>query len=397
MANADAYIILPNGNEYDVMSGDLFFPYIGNFSAHLLLSNADVAPTGKVRLVWLKSEFVCYVLKSGINDGRVSCLLVGGNGGLWQSVVPKMYDYTIRVSLPLTETLSSAGESLSSLSTQSVISQQLTSWPRTQGRCDEQISLLADQAGAIWRVRQDGTIFFGTDSWLPVNEFEYDLQWRDPTWSSATIISQSIGILPGQSFPKKDESFPGKKVAAAQYEITEEMTHATFWFADDNGVEIDDQLHAGLAVFVKQTMRYVDFYAEYPARVVLQRNDGTLDVIPDSRRLPPITSVPVRVPVPGTKIKVNPEDRVTVLFEGGDPTKYSAQLYPSGNGGRLLARKGGKVNVGELMFTAVANGVLTGTYTDGDGNVQGFSLNTPIPLSGKIIDGWTRWEVGNES
>jgi len=45
--------------------------------------------------------------------------------------------------------------------------------------------------------------------------------------------------------------------------------------------------------------------------------------------------------------------------------------------------------VGTLVFTAVANGVITGTFTPptGMGIVQNFALGVPITLVGKIADG----------
>lgn len=393
---ADVYLQLSDGTQLGVMDGDLLCPYYGNFSAHLVLSDANAAPTGKVTLVWFGTSFSGYSIRSGDNEGRYSCLVVGGNGGFWKTVPSKMYDYRVKANLPLTEILSSVGEKLSSKSTPSILTRELVNWPRLTQRCDECLNVITDQIGAIWRVLPDGTVFVGTDSWKSAPAFDHSLQWRDPTWSSATFITQSVGILPGQRWPTNTLPISNKKVSCVKYQISPDNFYMTAWFADEDGAFIDDPLHAGLVVFVKQTMRYVDFYAEYPAQVVLQRNDGTLDVTPESPKLPPMTSVPVRVPVSGTKIKVNGGDKVTILFENGDPTKYSAQLYQAGSGGRFLARKDGAVDVGTLKITAVAMGAITGDYTDGFGTVTPFSINTPIPLKGKITDGWSRWEVTSE-
>lgn len=395
---ADVYLQLSDGTQLGVMDGDLLCPYYGNFSAHLVLADASAAPTGAVTLVWFGTSFSGYSIRSGDNEGRYSCLVVGGNGGFWKTVPSKMYDYRVKANLPLTEILSSVGERLSSKSTPSILAKELVNWPRLTQRCDECLNVITDQIGAVWRVLPDGSVFVGTDSWTNAPDFDYSLQWRDPTWSSATFIMQSVGILPGQRWPAGTLPISNKKVSCVRYQISPSDFYTTVWFADDNGVEIDDPLHAGLVTFVKQTMRYVDFYAEYPAQVVLQRNDGTLDVTPESPKLPPMTSVPVRVPVSGTKIKVNGGDKVNILFENGDPTKYSAQLYVAGSGGRLLARKDGEVNGGTVQLNVVGMVTIGGTYTDGFGTVNTLPPSTSVTFSikGKILDGWTRWEVTNE-
>jgi hypothetical protein len=184
-----------------------------------------------------------------------------------------------------------------------------------------------------------------------------------------------------------------------QYEITDEQSLLTCWFADEdaNPTTLDDPLRSGFEVFIKQTMRYVDFYKSYSAKVVMQRSDGTLDVIPDDKTLPPLTSVPVNPPVGGTNINVKNNEYCTVEFKNGDPTQYYVSSFIGGAGGARLALKDGEVDCGTMTITAVANGVFTGTYVDGFGATTTIALNTAIPIKGKIKKGWTRWEVTNES
>lgn len=398
MSKSDVYLQLANGNTLSVMEGDLLLPFIGNWSAHLVLAEGDAAPTGLGKVVWLGDESTSYIIRSGENEGRFSVLAVGGQGGFWKTVPSKMYDYRLKLSLPLTEMLSSVGESLSSKSSIATTSLELSNWVRTTSRCDELLSKLTDQAKAIWRVLPDGTVFVGVDTWPTAPNFEYSLQWQDPTWSSATFIVTSLSLRPGQRFPISTLPISNRKVSCVRYEISPTVTRMTVWFADESFE--DDPLHAGLATFVKQTMRYVDFYAQYPAEVLLQRSDGTLDVIPDSKYLPPMTSVPVNVPVGGTKIKVMAGERVRILFSEGDPTKYSAQLYDSGSGGRLLVRQGGEVDGGSVTLSVAGMGVtIGGSYTDGFGNTTNLPPSTSVTfnIKGNNKDGWPRWEVGNES
>jgi len=64
----------------------------------------------------------------------------------------------------------------------------------------------------------------------------------------------------------------------------------------------------------------------FPARVVVQRDDGTLDVDPDDPRLPGMTSLPIRG-LPGVTVRVRPDARVLVTFENGDPRLPIATLF----------------------------------------------------------------------
>lgn len=77
-----------------------------------------------------------------------------------------------------------------------------------------------------------------------------------------------------------------------------------------------------------------DFHALYPATVVSQAADGTIDVKIDStlvaRRLAGTTGLRIRNGIPGLKIVVPKGARVRVGFEGGDPAQPYAALWDSG-------------------------------------------------------------------
>lgn len=399
---SDVFFKDASNNEYPVMDGDLLLSYYGNWSASLMLSRADQVPSGKVTLSWFGAVFQGHIIRSGENEGRVSCMIAGGGGGLSKKVPAKMYDYSLQLQLPLREILASVGETLSSTSTQSILTKQLQNWTRMNQDADELINSLSDQVKAVWRILPDGSLFIGNDTWTTQDAFDYTLISQDPVCSFAKLSVTSVDLMPGKRFPidRQHPDISNRKIACAQYIVTPTNSRATVWFADEDGPVIDDPLHAGLTALVKQTMRYVDYHPAYSAKVILQRANGTLDVAPDDSRLPPMTSVPVRVPVPGMKIKVDAGSRVVILFENGDPTRYSAHLYESGSGGKKIARVDDEVDCGKLIFTAVANGVLTGTYTPPSASSAPpnlpipFSLGVEISLKGIITTGWPQLEVG---
>ncbi len=103
-----------------------------------------------------------------------------------------------------------------------------------------------------------------------------------------------------------------------------------------------------------------DALAAYPARVETQHADGTLDVVPDLKRVPPMTNVPIRYGVPGVRAKVAKNARVLVEFAGGDLERPIATVWESASvteltvaadkvrladGDRPLAREGDSVVV----------------------------------------------------
>lgn len=84
-----------------------------------------------------------------------------------------------------------------------------------------------------------------------------------------------------------------------------------------------------LLTIIRAVMGHAMYWGQYPARIVTQRENGTLDVIPDDQRMPPMTEVPIRYGVPGIAVKVD-SGRVLVSFENGDPRYPVATLWDGG-------------------------------------------------------------------
>ena len=396
---SDVFMQDSSGLEYPVMEGDLLLPYYGNWSACVSFASADAIPSGKVTLSWLGTKFSGHVLRSGENEGRVSCMIAGGTGGLAKTVPAKMYDYNLKLELPVKEILSAVSETLSASSTQSVLARELTNWTRMEKEAAMLLSHLTDQVKAAWRVLPDGSVFLGTDTWQDTDTFDYTLLFQDPVLLMAQLAVSEAALFPGKRFPKSNEytSLSQKKIACVRYAIAPSRSSVTAWMVEEDGLTIDDPLHAAMVAITKQTMRAVDYHKSYTAKVLLQRSNGTLDVVPDDVRLPPMTSVPIRVPVPGMKVII-PGDvkdaRCTIVFEDGDPTRYAAHLFDAGAGGKKIARVDDRVDCGSLTLVVSPMGVLSGTYLDGIGSPPvTITPGKPFELIGKITTGWRRLEV----
>jgi hypothetical protein len=91
-----------------------------------------------------------------------------------------------------------------------------------------------------------------------------------------------------------------------------------------------DRLKANLIELVRVAFPGIDYQALYPARVVAQNVDGTLELQPDSARLPGLSHIPIRLGIPGASVKVSAGARVLVGFAGGSPAAPIATLWEAG-------------------------------------------------------------------
>ena len=86
--------------------------------------------------------------------------------------------------------------------------------------------------------------------------------------------------------------------------------------------------------------RRLDHLALYPAVVVQQRADGTLDLSPEDARVPSCQGVPIRLGIPGVTVTVPTGGRVLLGYANGDPSRPYASLWESGSVTRITINDG---------------------------------------------------------
>lgn len=74
-----------------------------------------------------------------------------------------------------------------------------------------------------------------------------------------------------------------------------------------------------------------DYHALHPTTVLKDHGDMHLDLKPDKEELPSLVRVPLRLFLPGCKVKVRPKSRVLLGFERGDPAYPVAYLWEAGS------------------------------------------------------------------
>ena len=160
-------------------------------------------------------------------------------------------------------------------------------------------------------------------------------------------------------------------------------------YAQRRGVN-SDRLKGSLEAFVRIVLTRIDALAWYPAKVVTQHADQTLDVKPDEKRLPSMSHVPLRYALPGLSVKVQGGARVLVGFEGGDLRHPIATLW-EGEGLQEIAFDGGTQPVARVGDT-VSLSIPPGTSLTGLLSGQPFTgtFMAPVQLTGTILTGNTK-------
>lgn len=299
-----------------VLSGSLVRPLRGPWTADLEV-DADAAPAGTLTLAGAGLSLVGTVVTSQSWNDRQRARLVGGKGGLSKTVGPAFYRST-NLRTVLSVLLSSVGETLSTSSDATALATPVPVWVRLGGSVSACLdAVLAVYApSALWRVLPDGSICVGPATW--------------PTVTSSAVVQDNRGDEDIADLAGEDLSLDagvtvsGRRVGLARHRIRPgELRSEAWWYT---GAE------RGLAASVRAMVERVvgqrlDLAVPYTARVVSQNADGTLELVPYSSKLPPLTRVPIRYGVPGVTANVAAGARVLVEFEEGQASRPVATVW----------------------------------------------------------------------
>lgn len=111
---------------------------------------------------------------------------------------------------------------------------------------------------------------------------------------------------------------------------------------------MSDRVKESAAAFVRSVLPQMDYFGLYRGQVVAQSGDlATVDVQPDSPKLPGMSAVPLRLGLPGCAVQVAPGCGVLVGWDGGDPQRPYCALWD--NGATDIALKLGSPTAVEAM------------------------------------------------
>lgn len=317
------------------------------------------------------------------------CEIVGGAGGMLKAVSPKSYlEPTVRM---VAQDLAAAGgETVSPLSDKGVLDLPLTRWTRFAGSVATELRMLLDCVAAMtgkavdWRILEDGTLWIGQHAWLPASAVHQVME-DSPADAQATVAAERPFIFPGMTID-------GRKV----FEVVDtfESSRVRHHYSDEESLSDVVRDVARQAVDGRDdAMRF------YPARVLGTHTlGGPLELALDDPNAPTLSRVPMRLGVPGVRVRMNAGARVLVTFEGGDRRKPIAALWEHdgvaemslAGGSKSIARTGDTADAGTLYVTSSGSAVSSIVYVPPDAPPGTPPLGAPIRLRAKINDTGTK-------
>lgn len=328
-----------------------------------LEASGETAPSGPVTLTLHGSKFVGTVIRATAISGRVKARIAGGAGNLSATVTAKHWTKPL-VSEVVRSTLEACGETLSTTSDAVLLLKRLDQWKRSEEAGSRALQAICDKIGAIWRVLADGTVWIGLATY-PEVALTYIL--IDEDWSAGVIevAPEAPTLIPGVTFR-------GQTIRHVVHRVTSASLRSEACLEPPSGLL--DRFLAGIR-------SEIGYSRAYPARVVRQNSDKSLQVVPDDQKLKSsgLDKVKIRPGVPGFIPVVKAGARGAVEFENGDPSKpcvgaweYDASKVTSVSylgGTRAFARVGDQVQVflgiGSTFYFAgtVGGSPATGTMT----------------------------------
>lgn len=313
-------------NDRLVLEGEVYEPKRGAWTARVEVDADEGGLEGPVTLTIGDRAF--YGTATGaLEQGRYLLRIVGGADGLKRELDAKYY-YQTTVSVVLGDIERETGEQLDVAESDPVVtSALLPRWARLRGAARLALSAVVNETGSFWRVMRNGRVLVRKDEQWTRVAGTFTEVGRDP--ASGTIeIAPDDGPLaePGYELPD------GSRILEVTTAFDSSSVRQTV-VVDNGSGKMRSVAHALTEQARRANEAAINYSQWYPARVVAQDADGTVQLYADDARIRGngITKVPLRHGIPGLVVKVVPNQRVILFFEDGDPKKPAAGLWPDGS------------------------------------------------------------------
>jgi hypothetical protein len=311
-------------NGKDVLAATITEAVTGAWSAELELDSEEKI-SGRVTIDIDGVAWFGTVTRGELESGRFHAQVVGGNGALGKELPAKHY-LRARTLLHLTEVTAAGGEKLSKDTDARVLERATARYTRRRATIGASVAQIARESKANWRFLRDGTLWLGTDSW-PASSAKYDELERSHTAMVVSVEEPLITVGTTLSIDGVARKIITVVTRVNSSELTQALT-----FADDASAV--DRMRRTFTGIVESLFGHrMDFGAWYPAQVVAQVDDDTVDLYPDDElmRGTGISRVPLRHGLPGCTVKVKPGSRCILFYEDCDPSKPAAGLWADGS------------------------------------------------------------------
>lgn len=210
-----------------VTRATIHLPRVGVWCADVDV-DTETAPTGRVSIavdgvVYWSGTVVSGEVLHGLWRGRI----VGGAGGLRTELPATAYRLATLADV-LADVLAATGETLATDAGALTTSAPL--YHRAKGIGAQAVAELARALGYVWRVRADGTLWLGAETWPDATAADWTLLDRDPVRGLYTLGGDTLALAPGELVPVRDE--PGDVFVRAgdvRHVIEPETITTTLW------------------------------------------------------------------------------------------------------------------------------------------------------------------------
>ena len=357
------------GDPRRVVTGLIAMPRIGVWHADLFADSDDQFDVGTLVTIDMDNgaqQLVGTVTRALLYKGLQQIRIVGGAAGMQSAATAKFYAAGATTSDVLKDLATDAGETLAD---DNDAATSIPGWTSiggaTVGR--QLAELLRPIDGAAWRIKADGTLWVGTESWpasaVPDDEWatlDYD-HWNGVIHLGMLAPTLIAGTVLGQ-----------EKIDRVEHRINGEKVRTSAWVLRDGPGGVVDQDFQAVA---RGSSRPFDFYALYSGTMKAQ--DGQkFDVQPDDDRIPTLTGLPIKNGLPSFESTVATGAKMLVGWSGGDPRLPFCALWGGNETTSAMT-----IKVGTL--TIVADSIKLGAE-----DLDQDPTNTPVVL-GKYIDPFT--------
>ena len=306
-------------NNAAVISGSVTLPLQGRLTADVLIDAATAPDVGTAVTLSFEGgqDYRCTVERSGQQGGFYSARVVGGTGGLSKPISARYYR-DIPAAQVVRDLLGECGETAGEID----LPGKLSSWVRPAGPAHELLrALLMRYPERYWHMEPDGRVNVGVPRW-EAHARPLEIETEHPPRGAFTVAADA-SLTPGtRATLTRGEKSVTKRITRVTHLIAAWELRTELGTGDGTDLGID-----GLGVIVAQQLRYLDYTGLYPAKILKDWGDHTLDIRPENPLLPEMTHVRLVQPLPGTRVKLKAGGTVLLGFQQADPARPAVLDY----------------------------------------------------------------------
>ena len=294
-------------NDYPLITGHIRMAKSGVWTAYDVLVDTDVAfkVGDSVTMKLIDVTFNGTIYNSDVYLGFQRCTILGGSGKLSTYLESAPYNATT-IGQVLKDIARNTNHKISTKAEQNVLNFSLTGWNILKMKAALAIEKLTSVTSCLCRVLPDGTLWFGKETYTPVNDDDYLVIEKFPDEGRWSIYNDQTLIQPLSSLQ-------GMNIVQVDYLVQDNELTTDIYFSDISADSVQE--------LTEQDDKIL-YEGVYRCKVVKQYSTGNLELLPDPNFdiiRNGFVDVPIIYPFPGMKITVPIGTACYVGFANGNP------------------------------------------------------------------------------